>query len=282
MSTRRLGFTLVLAGLAANALAISHPIRLPFVPRDSLSDKDKTQVAAIIDQMQRAAAHAAHSPLIQSDVQRVSRDAETIANPAMQRRRDRLLRFLGINPQGSTQLDIFVSWSMPLQMLRAYEVESMWTGAPLVFRGIPKGTTLRKFITKDLRELVWGKGAGADISIDPRLYDLYSVTSVPTIVLSKRVTQISCAIGASFSAGKLGTLRYDRCSRMNPSNFIKVEGAITTAYALREFERNGWPQARQYLLALRKGYTNGLPASPTQAPFTGKWSQVRFPQPPRD
>ena len=123
MSTRRLGFTLVLAGLAANALAISHPIRLPFVPRDSLSDKNKTQVAAIIDQMQRAAAHAAHSPLIQSDVQRVSRDAETIANPAMQRRRDRLLRFLGINPQGSTQLDIFVSWSMPLQMLRAYEVE---------------------------------------------------------------------------------------------------------------------------------------------------------------
>jgi len=282
MFAKRRSAALALAGLAAWTIAIAHPIRLPFEPRHGLSVKDKAQFSAIIDEMQRAAKHAADSPQIQSDVQRVSREAETIANPAMQRSRDRLLRFLGINPQGPTQLDIFVSWSMPLKMLRAYEVESMWTGAPLVFRGIPKGTTLRKFIVKDLRELVWGKGAGADISIDPRLYDLYSVTSVPTIVLSKRVDQMSCAIDVSFSAGRAGMLSYDRCSRMNPSQFIKVEGAVTTAYALREFERNGWPQARQYLAALRKGYTHGLPASPTQTPFTGKWSRVRFPKPPRD
>ena len=282
MRPKKLISALLLAGIGVGPLAIAHPLRLPFAPRPSVVSKDKAQFSAIIDEMQQAAKHAADSPQIQSDVQRVSRDAETIANPAMQRRRDRLLRFLGINPHGSTQLYIFVSWSMPLPMLRAYEVESMWTGAPLVFRGIPKGTTLRKFIVKDLRELVWGKGAGADISIDPRLYDLYSVTSVPTIVLSKRVDQMRCAISVSFAAGKTGELNYDRCSRMNPSQFIKVEGAVTTAYALREFERNGWPQAKQYLAALRKGYTNGLPMSPAQAPFTGKWSRVRFPKPPRD
>lgn len=282
MRPKKLISALLLAGIGVGPLAIAHPLRLPFAPRPSVVSKDKAQFSAIIDEMQQAAKHAADSPQIQSDVQRVSRDAETIANPAMQRRRDRLLRFLGINPHGSTQLYIFVSWSMPLPMLRAYEVESMWTGAPLVFRGIPKGTTLRKFIVKDLRELVWGKGAGADISIDPRLYDLYSVTSVPTIVLSKRVDQMRCAISVSFAAGKTGELNYDRCSRMNPSQFIKVEGAVTTAYALREFERNGWPQAKQYLAALRKGHTNGLPMSPAQAPFTGKWSRVRFPKPPRD
>lgn len=281
MSAKRLSAALVLTGLAACTFALAHPLRMPFAPRHHLSTKDKAQFAAIIGEMQQAAKKAADSPQIQSDVQRVSREAETIANPAMQRRRDRLLRFLGINPHGPTQLYIFVSWSMPLPMLRAYEVESMWTGAPLVFRGIPKGTSLHKFIVKDLRELVWGKGAGADISIDPRLYDLYSVTSVPTIVLSKRVDQMSCALSVSFSAGKAGALNYDRCSTMNPGQFIKVEGAVTTAYALHEFERNGWPQARQYLAALRKGYTNGLPVSPTQTPFSGKWSQVRFPKPPR-
>ena len=282
MSAKRFRAALSLPALAACTLALAHPLPLPFAPRHGLSGKDKAQLATVIDAMQRAARHAADSPQIQSDVHRVSHEAETIANPAMDREHDRLLRFLGINPQGSTQLYIFVSWSMPLPMLRAYEVESMWTGAPLVFRGIPKGVTLRKFIVKDLRELVWGKGAGADISIDPRLYDLYSITSVPTIVLSKRVDQLSCAIQVSFSAGKAGTLKYDRCSRMNPSQFIKVEGAVTTGYALREFERNGWPQAGTYLAALRKGYTHGLPASPAQTPFTGKWSRVRFPKPPRN
>ena len=280
MSAKRLSAALILACLATGTFALAHPLRLPFAPRHHLSAKDKAQFAAIIGEMQQAATHAADSPQIQSDVQRVSREAETIANPAMQRRRDRLLRFLGINPQGSTQLYIFVSWSMPLPMLRAYEIESMWTGAPLVFRGIPKGATLRTFIVKDLRELVWGKGAGADISIDPRLFDLYHVTTVPTIVLSRRIERMSCAIGVTFSAGKEGTLEYDRCSRMNPDRFIKVEGAVTTAYALREFERNGWPQAHQYLVALRKGYTHGVPASPTQPPFAGKWSTVRFPKPP--
>ena len=276
--TKRTGAALLLLGIASCALA--HPLRLPYVPHQTLSAKERARIAALVYQMQSDAERAAASPQIQSDVKRVSRAAETIANPAMQRSRDRLLRFLGINPQGSTQLYIFVSWSMPLPMLRAYEIESMWTGAPLVFRGIPKGATLRTFIVKDLRELVWGKGAGADISIDPRLFDLYHVTTVPTIVLSKRIERMSCAIGVTFSAGKEGTLEYDRCSRMNPDRFIKVEGAVTTAYALREFERNGWPQAHQYLVALRKGYTHGVPASPTQPPFAGKWSTVRFPKPP--
>jgi len=282
MPAHRLRTAALIAALVMGPSALAHPIRLPLVPRQQLSAKDRARFAAILDEMQIAATRAANSPEIQSDVKHVSRDAETIANPGMQRSRDRLLRFLGINPKGSTQLDIFVSWSMPLNMLRAYEVDSMWTGAPLVFRGIPEGTTLRKFITKDLRELVWGKGAGADISIDPRLYDLYSVTTVPTIVLSKRVEQMSCAIQVAFSAGKAGTLHYDRCSRMNPNEFIKIEGAVTTAYALREFERSGWPQARKYLAALRKGYTNGLPENPEQTPFKGKWDQVRFPKPPHD
>ena len=67
---------------------------------------------------------------------------------------------------------------------------------------------------------------------------------------------------------------------MNPRGFIKVEGGITTAYALREFARDGWPQARVYLDALRKGYTHGLPENPQQSPFTGKWATVRFPKPP--
>ena len=271
---------LVLAGLAFSTLALAHPLRMPFLPATPLSEKDEAQLATIVDQMQNAAAHAATSTEIQEDAQRVSHAAETIANPAMDRERDRLLRFLGINPQGTTQLYIFVSWSMPLRMLRAYEIEAMWTGAPLVFRGIPKGTTLKKFIMKDLRELVWGKGAAADISIDPRLFDLYSVTSVPTIVLSRRIERISCAIDTTFKAGKLGTLSYDRCARMNPRGFIKVEGAITTGYALREFGRDGWPQARVYLDALRKGYTHGIPDSPQQSGFTGKWDTVRFPKPP--
>lgn len=281
MDFKRFGVTLALAGVASSAIAFAGQPRLPFESHQRVPAKEEAQYSALVGQMQAAAAHAASLPGMQAAVHRVSREAETIANPAMQKDHNRLLRFLGINPQGTTQLYIFVSWSMPLSMLRAYEIESMWTGAPLVFRGIPKGTSLRKFITKDLRELVWGKGAGADISLDPRLYDLFGVKSVPTIVLSKRVDQITCALAESFSAGKEGTLSYDRCAGRDPNSFIKVEGSITTAYALREFDRHGWPQARVYLNALRKGYSHGIPARPAQAPFTGKWSTVHFPKPPR-
>lgn len=270
--------------ITATALLAAGPGQAQSLPSLSAayaqSAKDKAQFATILGQLQQAALAAADSPQIQTDVTRVNRAAETIANPAMQQNRDRLLRFLGINPQGSTELYIFVSWSMPLSMLRAYEIESMWTGAPLVFRGIPKGTTLKNYILKDLRDLVWGKGSAADVTIDPRLFDLYSISSVPTLVLSKRVSQFSCTHSQNFSAGKAGTLAYTRCATLDPGDFIKLEGAVTTGYALRQFEQNGWPQASVYLAALRKGYTNGMPQTPQQTPFSGKWSLAPFPKAP--
>lgn len=280
MSARACKAVVVAAALLLGGITYAQSV--PLGQAAAISAKDKAQFATILDQLQRAAQAAAQSPEIQTDVAKVSRDAEAIANPAMQEDRDKLLRFLGINPHGSTELYIFVSWSMPLSMLRSYEIESMWTGAPLVFRGIPKGATLKDFILTDLRKLVWGKGAGADISVDPRLFDLYSVSSVPTIVLANRVDHFSCEIEQSVSDDNSGTLKYASCAPLDPAQYVKLEGAVTTGYALEQFERNGWPQATVYLTALRKGYTNGIPTAPQQTPFSGKWNLVPFPNPPKN
>jgi len=273
--------SLSLAALACSQVVTAHQLNQPYTPSAAQVQKTKERFAAILATLRQTAQQAAQSPEMQREIGKVTRTAEQIANPQMNADHNKLLRFLGINPDGSSALYIFVSWSMPLTMLRAYEVDSMWSGAPLVFRGIPPHVSLRNFILKDLRKLVWGKGYGADISIDPRLFDLYAVTTVPTIVLAKRTKQFSCAIPVMFKHGKSKTLSYDKCSKAKSSDFIKIEGAVTTWYALRKFLRNGWPSARQYMNALRKGYKGREPSAREQIPFKGKWALVKFPRVPK-
>jgi type-F conjugative transfer system pilin assembly protein TrbC len=218
------------------------------------------------------------TPEMEQSVLALKRKVDDIADATMAGERDKILEFLGVDPQGETGLYYFVSWSMPLEILRSYAVEAMWSGGSVVFKGVPPGKELGKFIINDLRELVYGKGAAANISIDPRLFDAYAVKSVPAIVFTTVKANMQC-LGSnpvSVTVDEV-TGAYDTCPELDPSAYWKISGAVTSHYALNAFVENGAEHAKLYVNALAKGFRNGAPADSKQKPFAGKWEEVISP-----
>lgn len=207
------------------------------------------------------------------------RRVDTIANEAMEADRAAVMEFLGIDPAADAGLYIFVSWSMPLELLRSYAIEAMWSGGTLVFRGVPPGEEPVVFITEKLRQLVYGKGAAANISIDPRLFDAYKITSVPTIVFTTLRQDLQCTgvnpTPLQLTNGK--TASYDKCPELADDAYWKVTGAVTTNYALQAFIDDGAATAKPYLESLARGWANGQKPDKTQRPFTGVWETVPSP-----
>lgn len=207
------------------------------------------------------------------------RRADDIANEGLAAERDKVLEFLGIDPQADTALYYFVSWSMPIEMLRSYAIEAMWSGGTLLFKGVPPGKDLGNFIKHDLQSLVYGKGASANISIDPRMFDAYSVKTVPTIVFSRVRANMSCqgVNPVEFKDGEK-TLSYDTCPEIDPSLYYKVSGAVTSNYALQTFIEDGASEAKPYMQALARGWVNGNIPDKSQKAFSGKWESVLSPE----
>lgn len=218
------------------------------------------------------------TPEMEQDVRALKRKFDDIADTEIAAERQKILDFLGIDPHADTGLYYFVSWSMPLELIRSYVVEAMWSGGTVVFKGVPPGKELGSFITTDLRALVYGKGAAANLSIDPRLFDAYAVHTVPTIVFTTIKDNLQCQ-GNSPVAVKVGeiTASYDTCPGLDPDTYWKVTGAVTSSYALATFVDSGAEQAKPYVEALSKGQRTGAPASKEQTLFTGKWEDAISP-----
>ena len=201
-----------------------------------------------------------------------------MANPDMEANRKKVLKFLGINPNSNSAIYIMVSWSMPLPMIRSYAVEALWTGGELAVRGVPPGVSLKTFLLKDLRQLVYDKGAGSVISIDPRLFDTYKVTVAPTIVLTTDTHNFNC-VDAGKGSVTVNKKQYsfNYCPPMARDKYWKIEGAVTLGYALRAFKEAGAPASvvNMYLNALKKGYAKGALPSRAQTPFSSGRSAVR-------
>lgn len=203
-----------------------------------------------------------------------------IADQAMQKDRDDLMRFLGLDPSSSSSLFFFVSTEMPEEMLRAYAIEAMWSGGTLVFRGSPEDKPLMDFITKDLLRILPGKIDTGSISIDPRLYDTFNVQAVPKIVFTVDTESINCS-GDEFkyvnANGK--SLKYQKCQPPDPSTYVSISGAVTTDYALRSFIGAGFAQAQYNLDALAKGLSSGVRlGNKEQTPFKGQWESFVTPE----
>lgn len=209
----------------------------------------------------------------------VARRVDDIADSALATDRDKVLKFLGIDPAGESSLYYFVSYEMPLELLRSYVVEAMWAGGTLVFKGIPPGREMRDFITKDLRELIYGKGSAASLSIDPRLFDAYAIDSVPAIVSTVDRKNFLCK-GVNPKAFKYGdkTLSYDTCPPVDESKYWKITGAVTSDFALREFIKAGATHAQVNLDALAKGFATGTMPAKNQQGFSGEWKDAVSPE----
>ncbi|WP_198161270.1 TrbC family F-type conjugative pilus assembly protein [Variovorax sp. WDL1] len=256
-----------------------------YVPYGNLKDADPQQVEAarklgetLAVDLLTAYEKAVPDPEFAERVARGKKNADDIADQSIAGERDKVLEFLGISPKRRSNLYYFVSWSMPLEMLRSYAVEAMWSGGTLIFRGAPPGRSLGDFVSEDLTKLNYGKGASANISIDPRMYDAYQVTTVPTIVLTTYRVEMQCTgIEPRKFKYRGQDLQYNTCPPLDPAKYSKVSGAVTANYALQQFLDDGMEDATPYIKALARGFALGDTPAKEQKPFTGKWEDFKSP-----
>ena len=127
---------------------------------------------------------------------------------------------------GSVPL-IFISFSMPEELIKNYITEAKLYGSVLVLRGLI-GNSLKKTVMK-LQEIEGidnnsnNKKSNLSIVIHPHLFKLYDVKQIPAVVISKD------------NAGCI--LKYDDCSALY--EYDKVYGSVTIEYALEEVKRSG-------------------------------------------
>jgi type-F conjugative transfer system pilin assembly protein TrbC len=215
------------------------------------------------------------------DFTNMKQRASDIADAALQQDRSKVLEFLGIDQAKPGKLYYFVSWSMPESLLRSYALQAMWDGGILVFKGIDADTDVRTFIVKKMMPLVQFKGGSAEITLDPRMYDMYKIDTVPAIVYSEVPDLDICqAITQHPFSYDDKQLQYTECAAADPAKYWKIGGAVTTDYALDSFIAAGATGAQRYKDVLAKASITGIPESndgKSQAGFTGKWDQVITP-----
>lgn len=189
-------------------------------------------------------------------LQQPSRRFSGIADDKMEGDWLKLREALGINTDD--QLYIFVSFSMPESLIRAYALDAAYTGATLVFRGIDDETDLRSFVFQKIMPLVHAGETGTPIQIDPRLFDVFGVKQVPSIVLAKTTDAILCETGTHETGlYQEEPILYPKCTPMEPDTFWLLSGAVTTQYALQTFKQAGADSAQDFLKNLSTGYVHG-------------------------
>jgi len=217
--------------------------------------------------------------MAQSWAQALGKKGAGIANAALAANRKAVLSFLGFKPQNADRLYYFVSFSMPLNLLREYALQAMWDGGILVLKGPLPNVQLSTFITKDLYKLVGGKGASATITIDPRLYDAFHVTAAPTIVYSTLPENRVCGkVHLAPLVTDHKKVTYPVCDPVNPKYYWKLEGAVTSEFALDQFKADKAPGVSQYLKALARGGRSLNNNSKVQPVFQGSWRDAPTPE----
>lgn len=118
----------------------------------------------------------------------------------------------------SYELKIFVSTSMPINLLRAYASEAAKYGGTLVLKGLPGGEF--KSLLQLVRDIEGRDGiVGSNIQIDQEAFETYSVSSVPTIVLAR---EENCYF-------------QETCKKV----FDKIIGNVGLVHALDKFSQEG-------------------------------------------
>ncbi len=273
-----------IAAAKAASVAGGRDAQVPYVPYGNLDKASADDIKAAKEaaaSMVKDILHAyetRQTDEMRETAEQLRRRADDIADAGIAAERDKVLEFLGIDPKADASLYYFVSWSMPLEMLRSYAIEAMWSGGTLVIKGVPPGKELGRFLVEDLRQLVYGKGAAANISLDPRLFDAYAVKTVPTIVFTTVRDNMQCQ-GINPVPVKVGDIEasYDTCPELDPAKYWKISGAVTSSYALQSFIDDGAVSAQPYLKALARGWSGQEAPGKTQRAFTGEWKDVLSP-----
>ncbi len=135
-------------------------------------------------------------------------------------------------PRKLNQLIIFISLSMPSQSLVALNAQAKKAGGLLVIRGLVNNSF------KETANVLQGLSAkGVDVIVDPRLFEAFAVTSVPTFVVTPTDSHPCGDKKCSY------TPIHDR-----------ISGNVSLEYALWEIARGGEVSnevAKNYLTKLR-------------------------------
>jgi type-F conjugative transfer system pilin assembly protein TrbC len=115
------------------------------------------------------------------------------------------------------RLQIFVSSSMPIGLLKSYAKEAVKYNGVLVFRGLPAGSFHR--LAKLVSDISGDNAEGIAMQIDDEAFKAFNIKIVPTIVLSKEASIFS--------------------EQVKGGAFDKVGGNVTIRYALERFAKEG-------------------------------------------
>lgn len=129
------------------------------------------------------------------------------------------------SPITRATLKIFVSSSMPKNLLKAYHAKAVKYGGTLVFKGLPGGSF------KELAKLVLSiaeSGETGSMQIDDEAFDRFAVKSVPSILLIKGQDYLNRCVGEQICAVANDKVIYD-----------KITGSIGVRAALEKFVASG-------------------------------------------
>ena len=115
------------------------------------------------------------------------------------------------------RLQIFVSSSMPISLLKSYAKEAAKYNGVLVFRGLPDGSFHK--LSRLVTDISGGSAEGIAMQIDDEAFKAFNIKIVPTIVLSKEASIFS--------------------EQVKGGAFDKVGGNVTIRYALELFAKEG-------------------------------------------
>lgn len=216
-----------------------------------------TQRKAILDRAHKAAAS------VPQDIRNSIKASKAKIDKQVLNERTEALGQLGIDRRSVGYLTILVSSSMPQVMLNGYAQSAVWAGGVLSFRGVDPGHSIAWFITHVMHSMV-RKGSSPSITLDPRVFSAYGVTSVPVIVYSTARPDTLCAkqVVKTLKRPKKKPLHYHDCAPADPATYWKMTGAVSVAYALRQFAAAGAPGAKLLLRAIQADPLSGMGRQP--------------------
>ena len=115
------------------------------------------------------------------------------------------------------RLQIFVSHSMPISLLKRYAREAIKYKGVLVLRGLPVGSFHR--LAKLVSDISGDNAEGIAMQIDDEAFKAFNIKIVPTIVLSRSASIFS--------------------EQVKGGSFDKIVGNVTIKYALELFAKEG-------------------------------------------
>lgn len=152
------------------------------------------------------------------------------------------------------QLYIFISRSMPDELIRSYALDAAYSGGILVMRGIGDKERLADFLRSEYMKNIKPDGMGAMVQLDPRLFDAFGIEVVPSIVYTNQSLAELCIDHGSTS---------QRCTPSAEDSFYKIAGSVTVKYALERFVQEGAGEgAERFISTLKKGYQTGSVENP--------------------